>query len=551
MVLRASYFLVPLVVVIVLHVVTCVVIALLVRGYTRIYEAPCTWHRRGLPMPCEPLYGYATAPFQNERPVAQQRGTLWADFVRKLQPEGMHVSPNHEDHETFGKDLDAAKRDVRISAMRFGVDWARVEPREGHFDETALDAYAATCRACRDRGVRPVVTLHHFVEPRWFSRSGSFADAASVERFMPFVRRCAARLGAFEPVFVTFNEPFLYAMLGYGVGVRPPFVSSIGTCLDVIANVVRAHDAAYEALSPHGLVTIAKNLMPVRPRSAYSPVEVALAFDLHGLLNEAYLAWVKTKTLVVRFGVTSRTVRTKHTVDVLGINHYTACAVRWDGLVPALDMTSAGAGGATRAPVCATGWALDARALAATLAMVDAVLGAKVPVLFTELGASQVDGDAGGVQRAAYARDCYAELGRYAEATGNLLGVLAWTMVDNFEWEQGTSARFGHYTLLREPTELLRPFRAFVKNALRRSGREARRRGVELVPLDDRREARAERLGERGLVVAAADKASLLVGDGSTVHDEQRGSPRVVEGPVLLDDAVDGRAPLALAAPRA
>ena len=516
MVLRASYFLVPLVVVIVLLVVTCVVIALLVRGYTRIYEAPCTWHRRDLPMPCEPLYGYATAPFQNERPVAQQRGTLWADFVRKLQPDGMHVSPNHEDHETFGKDLDAAKRDVRISAMRFGVDWARVEPREGHFDETALDAYAATCRACRARGMRPVVTLHHFVEPRWFSRTGSFATEASVARFAAFAAKCAARLGEFRPVFVTFNEPFLYAMLGYGVGVRPPFVSAIGTCLDVMCNVIRAHDAAYASLAAHGPVTIAKNLMPIKPSKPLSPVEVALAYYLHGLLNESYLVWVKTRRLSVRFGLAARTVHTKHTVDVLGVNHYTTCAVRWDGLAPTIDMC--GPRDARVAPVCATGWSLDARALSATLAMVDAVLGASVPLLITELGASQVEGDPRGVHRASYMRDCYAELERYAAATGNLLGVLAWTMVDNFEWEMGTAARFGHYTIDREPTELLGPFRSFVKKALRRDSRERGGARVDLVPLDGGLEARADHLLDVGL--PAVDEPALVVAHGLAAHDE-------------------------------
>ena len=547
--MRAAYVWVPLLVVLVLAAIACVVVALLVRGYTRIYEAPCSWHRRGSPMPCEPLFGYATAPFQNERPVAKQRGTLWSDFVRKLQPEGMDVSPNHADPATFERDLDLAKRDARISAMRFGVDWARVEPREGLFDAAALDAYAAMCRACRARGIRPVVTLHHFVEPRWFSRAGSFALRANVARFGPFVRRCAERLGEFKPVFVTFNEPFLYAMLGYGVGVRPPFVSSIGTCLDVICNVMRAHDEAYDALAPHGPVTIAKNLMPVRPRAALSPVEVYLAFDLHGLLNEAYLAWVKTRTLVVRFGVTSRTVRTKNAVDVLGVNHYTACAVRWDGLVPALDMACAEGRDARAAPVCATGWALDARSLAATLAMIDAVLGAKVPVLFTEMGASQVEGDAGGALRGAYVRDCYAELDRYAEATGNLLGVLAWTMVDNFEWEVGTAARFGHYTIGREPTELLAPFRAFVKHALRRGARERRGGRVELVPLDDGREAADEHLLDVGPL--GVEEAAGVVADALAAHDDEGLAARVVERAVLLDDAVDGGPPLARPAPGA
>jgi beta-glucosidase len=538
----AAYALVPIAVVLVLLVVVCVVVAVLVSGYTRVYEAPFRWHRRAAPMPCAPLFGFSTAPFQNERPAAEQSGTMWADFVQKLQPEGMRVSPNHADLATFERDLDAATRDVRgMSAMRFGVDWARVEPREGRFDESALDAYAAMCRACRARGVRPVVTLHHFVEPRWLSRAGSFANAASVQRFAAFAEKCAERLGEFSPVFITFNEPFLYAMLGYGVGVRPPFVSAIGTCLDVMCNVIRAHDAAYATLARHGPVTIAKNLMPIKPSKPLSPVEVALAFFLHGLLNESYLVWVKTRKLNVRFGLASRTVTTKHTVDVLGVNHYTTCAVRWDGLAPTIDMC--GPRDARVAPVCATGWSLDARALAATLAMVDSVLGASVPLLVTEMGASQVEGDPRGVHRASYVRDCYAELDRYAAATGNLLGVLAWTMIDNFEWEMGTAARFGHYTIEREPTELLAPFRCFVKKALRRQAREGGGAGVDLVPLDGRLEARADHVLD--VVPLRVDAPALFVAESLAAHDDERGAPGVVEGAVLTRDFVEGGPPLA------
>ena len=546
----AAYALVPIAVILAILVVVCVVVAVLVSGYSRVYEAPCRWHRRETkkPMQVEPLFGFATAPFQNERPVAEQRGTLWAEFAHKLQPPGLDVSPNHADLPTFERDLDTARGDVRgMSAMRFGVDWARVEPREGEFDEGALDAYAAMCRACRARGMRPVVTLHHFVEPRWLSRAGSFANPASVHRFSSFAEQCAARLGEFEPVFVTFNEPFLYAMLGYGVGVRPPFVSAIGTCLDVMCNVIRAHDAAYAALAAHGPVTIAKNLMPVKPSKPLSPVEVALAYYLHGLLNESYLVWVKTRRLSVRFGLAARTVHTKHTVDVLGVNHYTTCAVRWDGLAPTIDMC--GPRDARVAPVCATGWSLDARALAATLAMVDAVLGASVPLLITELGASQVEGDPRGVHRASYVRDCYAELERYAANTGNLVGVLAWTMVDNFEWEMGTAARFGHYTIDRAPTELLAPFRSFVKKSLRRYSRERGGAGVDLVPLDRRLERRADHLLDVGPL--AVDAPALVVAHGLAAHDDQRRSPRIVEGSVLLGDLVDGGAPLARPAPRA
>jgi beta-glucosidase len=439
-------------------VLVCVAVFLRYRTYVAVYAPRAFGTRSGFGAPVAPMLGYATAPFQNERPVVEETRTLWAEFVHRIRPEGMCVSPCHADLARFERDVARAKRDVpRLNAFRFGVDWARVEPREGFFDPAAVDAYVATARSLVAHGLRPVVTLLHFVEPRWFSDRGAFARRKNVRFFARFARTCALALAEFRPVFVTLNEPFLYAMLGYGVGRRPPFVRSVGTCLDVICNLIRAHDAASAELSPFGLVTIAKNLMPVYPRSTAIPVELVLAHELHALLNTAYLEWVKTRVLAIAFGPFRRTVRTRRSVDVLGVNHYTSARVCWRGVSVDLELGT----GAK----CAAGWTLDATALSATLSMIDATLGVEFPVLFTELGAAQVDGD--DAARGAYFRACLAILQDYASKTRNLLGVLAWTIVDNFEWELGTKARFGHYTADGARTELVDAFAEFTHEPLR------------------------------------------------------------------------------------
>jgi len=436
----------------VLALVLCVAIVLRYRGYVAVY-APRTYARKKRGARVPPLIGYATAPFQNERPASEQCTTLWAEFAHRLQPEGMGTSPCHADTEKLARDLRRAKHDVpAMSAFRFGVDWARVEPREGTIDARALAAYVETARVCVASGLRPIVTLFHFVEPRWFSDRGGFAAASSAQTFARFAEVCGAALAAYRPIFVTLNEPFLFAMLGYGVGRRPPFVRSVPTCLDVMCNLIRAHDAAYAVLAPHGLVTIAKNLMPIYPRSSASPVEVILARELHTLLNASYLEWATTGALALRFGPFRRRVRTTNTLDVLGVNHYTSATIRFTGFGVELDM------GTGTQEKCAAGWALDPAALSATLAMIDATVGTRFPLLFTELGSAQV-----GAERAqdTYTSACYAILTEYARGTGNLLGVLAWTLVDNFEWELGTAARFGHYSVTGEKRALVDLFAQF------------------------------------------------------------------------------------------
>jgi beta-glucosidase len=434
--------------------VVCTVEIVRSRGYASIYTAcpPFNPHdSRGTVSPM--LIGYATAPFQNERRADKplQPQSIWSDFVLRDGPPGMDTSTYHEDITIFEEDIRRALGDVpTMNAFRFGVDWSRVEPTEGRFDPDALTLYTEMVAACRRNRIRPIVTLLHFVEPRWLSDRGGFSCASSVCAFSRFVEKIKELFTKndypdpdLRPIFVTLNEPFTYALLAYGVGRRPPFVSSFSTCLDVICNLVAAHDAAYDILAPYGQVTIAKVIMPAYAESE-SLVEGFIAHELHVLMNTAYMEWVKTNVLSLRVGPIHRTLRTKNTIDVFGVNHYTALVVRQTWLSADIEMT----GKTPDLPICAAGWALDPSGLTDALSVIHATLGVSIPILFTEIGAAQVEEEPDA--QAQYTHKCLEILADYSLATGNLMGVIVWTLVDNFEWELGTTPKFGHYTIGRD-----------------------------------------------------------------------------------------------------
>ena len=74
-----------------------------------------------------------------------------------------------------------------LRMFRFSVDWSRVEPTEGVFDETAIERYATWCKLLRAAGIQPMITLHHFSEPSWFDEKGGWEKRANVQCFARFV----------------------------------------------------------------------------------------------------------------------------------------------------------------------------------------------------------------------------------------------------------------------------------------------------------------------------------------------------------------------------
>src|SRR5262245_41875283 len=106
--------------------------------------------------------------------------------------------------ERYEEDLDLLKG-LGLDAYRFSVEWSRLEPDFGCYDEAALAHYRAVAEACRARGIAPMVTLHHFTNPRWFAALGGWETHANLPHFVRFARRVGAALGDLVDDWVTIN----------------------------------------------------------------------------------------------------------------------------------------------------------------------------------------------------------------------------------------------------------------------------------------------------------------------------------------------------------
>jgi len=202
-------------------------------------------------------FGVATAGFQIEGGFngPQQPANNWVRWERagRVEPSGLAVDfwNRYEEH------LDRAAA-LRCDAFRLGVEWARVEPAPGQVDDGALEHYAAILRACHERGLEPLVTLHHFTHPGWLGEDFWLSGAAP-ERYGTWVETAVARLAPWCRTWVTLNEINALGLGSYLLGIFPPGrMLAFADMTEAFDHLLAAHVRGYEIihrLQPDATVT--------------------------------------------------------------------------------------------------------------------------------------------------------------------------------------------------------------------------------------------------------------------------------------------------------
>ncbi|MFD0901844.1 glycoside hydrolase family 1 protein [Actinomadura sediminis] len=341
------------------------------------------------------LWGAATSAHQTEG------NNVASDFwALENRPDGFLPERSGDACDSYHRwpdDLDIV-RDVGLNAYRFGIEWARIEPVEGQVSRAALAHYRRVIEGCLERGLAPVVTLHHFTSPLWFSKAGGWTDAGAIERFRRYVRAVRPILDG-VPWVCTINEPNMLAMMANMVrrekrsenvaGAMPPPDPAVADAL------TEAHRAAREELGPvrTGWTVANQNFEAVDGAEA----------------ERDEWAWSRE----------DRFLDAARDDDFIGVQAYTRVRIGKAGALPEPD-------GARRT---ITGWEFYPAALGnAVRHTAERIPG--VPILVTENGIATRD-DA---ERIEYTRGALEGL-RAALADGvDVRGYLHWSLLDNYEW---------------------------------------------------------------------------------------------------------------------
>lgn len=367
-------------------------------------------------------WGSATASYQVEGGI---ENTDWAKAAREGRVPDCERACDH--YHRYKADFDIAK-ELGHNAHRLSVEWARIEPEEGKFDEAAIAHYREVLKALHARNITPFITIWHFTLPLWFSETGGFERKDSPEIFARYSAYVVEKLGDLCANFSTINEPSVYASNGWLRGSWPPFkrfaltdmvaitnsgrtyeskadkgLKSVFLYLRVMKNLALAHNAAY------------KSIKKVRPAADVNFVHHVIVFDANWNPFNKFKAYIVNRLWTHKF-----MRRTRGHYDSIGLNYYfyTQFGDRRQWRKTDMD------------------WNFAPEHIYDALMMLKRY---RKPVLISEAGLA--DATDGG--RAEYITKQVEGAWRALQDGVDVRGHMYWSLLDNYEWALGFEKRFG------------------------------------------------------------------------------------------------------------
>ncbi|HNO40381.1 MAG TPA: family 1 glycosylhydrolase, partial [Marmoricola sp.] len=271
------------------------------------------------------LIGTATAALQIEGGDRNNNWYDWAQLPGAIKDGSTPLRAT--DHWARWREDTELMASLGLEVYRMGVEWSRIEPRPGEFDPAAIEHYRKEIGLLRERGIAPLVTLHHFTNPSWFQGLGDWSHPESVNIWLRFVRRVVSDLGDLVTEWVTLNEPNVYAVMTRLYGEFPPGHKSLPETIKVMRHMAIAHCRAYELiheLQPHATVGLAHHVRPFDPlKPVFTPMARLNSYLFQDALTDAVLGG----RFALALGGQPKQVRPGKYYDYLGINYYTRNAV--------------------------------------------------------------------------------------------------------------------------------------------------------------------------------------------------------------------------------
>jgi beta-glucosidase len=409
-------------------------------------------------------WGTATASYQIEG-AWQEDGkgeSIWDRFTHTPGriKNGQTGDVACDSYHRCDEDL-ALMREMNLGSYRFSISWPRILPEgAGAVNSKGIDHYRRLVDALLEAGIRPFPTLYHWDLPQSLEERGGWPARDTAGRFADYAEVCLRALGDRVDHWMIFNEPSIFTVMGYLVGIHAPGRRDLEDFLHATHTVNLAQGQAFRAMKAirsDAAIGTAFNMTACEPRGD-SEADADAAERWHAFVNLWYLEPAlhgrypdafRSGAPLERMGVQDGDLeRVRAPLDFIGINLYTRTIVaHQDGASWGLDAAPVGPLGGDDGPRTDFGWEVWPDALHDTVLRITADYDR--PVLeVTENGCSYADApDARGVvndaRRIEFHRGYLAALARAIEAGADVRGYHAWTLMDNFEWSEGFEQRFG------------------------------------------------------------------------------------------------------------
>jgi beta-glucosidase len=413
------------------------------------------------------FWGAATAAYQIEGGwSADGKGeSIWDRFAHtpgKIK-NGDNADASCDSYHRWREDI-ALAREMNLNSYRFSISWPRVQPLgSGTPNSAGLDYYSRIVDGLLEARIRPFATLYHWDLPQALEDGGGWPNRDTASRFADYVELMARSLGDRVANWMLFNEPLAFTFQGYLDGTHAPGRASLGDFLSATHTVNLAQGAGFRALKaarPAARVGTAFSMSPCEPATNSEDDQIAadrahainniwfLEPALRGRYPEAF-SYLPEAAMGIQPGDMEKV---RAPLDFIGINLYYRTIAAASKAMERLGSPqqwlfpvklSGGEGG----PKTGMKWEVWPQALYDMVARITRDY--QRPVIeITESGCAYNDiPDARGIindtQRIEYHRQYLHALARAMADGADVRGYHAWSLMDNFEWAEGYSQRFG------------------------------------------------------------------------------------------------------------
>lgn len=328
-------------------------------------------------------WGAATSAYQVEGGI---NNCDWA----KVYPAGRAC----DHYNRYEEDFDIAES-LNHNTHRFSIEWSRIEPEEGKFDEKEIEHYQKVIDALRKRGIEPFVTLYHWTLPIWIRDIGGWENKKTIDYFARYCDEFTRLLKGVQ-FWITLNEPEIFASHGYLKGVWPPQKKNFLSYLRVLGNLIKAHRKVYKIIKKNNSgakIGIAKN---------------NIYFEGWPLF---FIDWWWNKYFLNKI---------RNYQDFIGLNYYFHRRFPKNKNEVVSDL----------------GWEIYPEGIYHVLKDLKKY---NLPIYITENGLA----DAKDEKRGKFIKEHLYWIHKTIQEGVDVKGYLHWSLLDNFEWDKGFWPRFG------------------------------------------------------------------------------------------------------------
>ena len=381
------------------------------------------------------LFGTAVASYQVEGGIYNNDWTIWENKNNSVCVEPCNEACKH--YELVDEDISLLK-DLGIRAFRFSIEWSRIEPTKGNFDDNEIKHYVDKANKLISNNITPIITFHHFTTPAWLFNDGSWLNPKSDDYFNYYVEKLMKKLPKEIIYFNTINEPGIFAFFGYfSTNKFPPGIANETKFINASENIMSAHRKALRTIkqyNPNAKVGMTHALQEWEDNDR-NKLKEYLKYHLEDKFLEASLdddfIGLQTYT-IVRY---PKSILLKLFSPLL-LN----IGIIRKFLLPRIIQIFAGRNGAITKETRTTKMGYEYRP--------DAVLynlkrlSKKFPdkeIFITENGIATDNDD----ERIEFVTTVLKDVHQFESENQNVIGYLYWSLLDNFEWDLGYQMNFG------------------------------------------------------------------------------------------------------------